>query len=449
MADPPLFGPPLSGLSLPDPFLVEPLTSPPDATATVPGSKSLTNRALVAAALADGTSRLEGALFADDAAAMLECLAGLRVQVAADPARATIELTGLAGRLPEGSFELDARLSGTTSRFLLPVLALGAGLDHLDGAEPLRARPMATSLDALAALGATIEAHGRPGHLPVTVSGGPVRGGTVAVAGDGSSQFTSGLLLAAPAMAEGMHLRLTSTLVSRPFVDMTVAVMGAFGATADEAHDGAFVVPPGRYRATRYLVEPDASAASYLLAAAAITGGRVTVAGLGRHSLQGDLAFLTVLEQMGATVERGTHAITVVGPGSDGLEGGEFDLSALPDMAQTLAVVAPFARSPTRVTGVGFIRGHETDRIRAVVTELGRCGIHAVEEADGFVVHPGRPRPAVVQTYHDHRMAMSFALLGLAVPGIAIADPACVAKTFPGYFAALDGLRAGPAGGAG
>ncbi len=433
------------------PRRIEPLAVPPDATVSVPGSKSLTNRALVAAALAEGTSRLEGALFADDTAAMLECLARLRVEVTADPETATVELTGLGGRLPEGSFELDARLSGTTSRFLLPVLALGPGRYHLDGAEPLRSRPMAATIDALRALGATLEPHGRTGHLPVTVTGGPVRGGPVSVAGDGSSQFASGLLLSAPAMAEGLALTLTSKLVSRPFVDMTVAVMAAFGAEVDRDGDGdgAFVVRPGRYRATRYAVEPDASAASYFLAAAAITGGRVRVEGLGRDSLQGDLAFVDLLERMGAAVERGERSITVVGPAPGGLEGGEFDLSALPDMAQTLAAVAVFARSATRVTGVGFIRGHETDRIRAVVTELARCGIEADEEDDGFVVHPGLPRPAVVETYDDHRMAMSFALLGLVAPGIAIADPGCVTKTFPDFFARLDRLRIGPSGGDG
>jgi 3-phosphoshikimate 1-carboxyvinyltransferase len=240
-------------------------------------------------------------------------------------------------------------------------------------------------------------------------------------------------------------VRVATPLVGRPFVDMTIAVMAAFGAdvaVSDEAARPVFAVPEGRYRATGYRIEPDASAASYFLAAAAICGGRVTVAGLGAASLQGDARFADVLAAMGAGVERSADATTVVGPPH--LRGlGEIDLSAMPDMAQTLAAAAVFADVPTRVRGIGFIRGHETDRIAATVRELRRCGVDAREEPDGFVVHPGVPLPARVRTYDDHRMAMSFALLGLRVPGIEIEDPGCVAKTFPGYWDTLDGLRPG------
>jgi 3-phosphoshikimate 1-carboxyvinyltransferase len=199
-------------------------------------------------------------------------------------------------------------------------------------------------------------------------------------------------------------------------------------------------VPAGRYRSVRYLVEPDASAASYLLAAAAVCGGRVTVDGLGRQSQQGDAGFAALLGAMGARVERTASSTTVTGTGE--LEGlGDVDLSAMPDMAQTLAAVAVFANGPTRVRGVGFIRGHETDRVAAVVRELRRCGIEADEEPDGFVVRPGTPGPARIATYGDHRMAMSFALLGLRRPGIEIEDPGCVAKTFPDFWDVLEGLR--------
>jgi len=418
---------------------VEPLADPPDVAVSVPGSKSLTNRSLVVAALAFGTSRIQGALFADDTEAMLDCLARLRVQVVADPGAATIEVVGRDGAVPDGSYELDARLSGTTSRFLLPVLALGPGRYRLDGAEPLRGRPMADALGALGALGATVEHHGSPGHLPVTISGGPVRGAEVAVPGNASSQFLSGLLLAAPAMGRGLRVDLTTELVSRPYVDMTLATMVAFGVDVERPDDATFVVRPGRYRGGTVAIEPDASSASYFFAAAAMCGGRVRVNGLGSDSVQGDLAFLEVLERMGARVERGAESVTVTGHGR--LVGGEFDLSAISDTAQTLAVVAVFASGPTRVTGIGFIRRKETDRLAAVVTELRRCGIAAEEELDGFVIHPGTPRPTEVQTYHDHRMAMSFALLGLRVPGIVITDAGCVAKTFPDFFSTLDQLR--------
>jgi 3-phosphoshikimate 1-carboxyvinyltransferase len=326
--------------------------------------------------------------------------------------------------------DVDARLSGTTSRFLLPLLALGAGRYQLDGAPSLRTRPLTPLLDALRSLGAHVEGD----HLPVTI-GGPVRGGHVAVPGDLSSQFLSGLLLAGPAMPDGLTVDLTTDLVSKPYVTMTTAVMEAFGAEID----GLAVAPTG-YRGRRYAVEPDASAASYFFAAAAITGGRVTVPGLGTASLQGDLGFVDVLAAMGATVERGPGGTTVVG---GPLHGVDVDLADLSDTAQTLAAVAVFADSPTRVRGIGFVRGKETDRIGAVVTELRRCGIDAEETDDGFVVRPGTPSPARIRTYDDHRMAMSFALLGLRVPGIEIDDPEVVAKTFPGYWDAVSGLRAG------
>lgn len=418
-----------------------PVAGPLDATVTVPGSKSLTNRALVAAALSDGDSVIDGALFADDTAAMVECLTRLGVRVVVDPSAATVEVGGTGGSLPAAPVDLDARLSGTTARFVAPLLTLGPGRYRLDGAEPLRGRPMADTTAALDALGATVEHEGRPGHLPITVSGGPVAGGAVTVAGDASSQFLSGLLLSGPGMVEGLTVNLTTRLVSRPFVAMTLSVMEAFGATVDRPEDHTWTVRPGGYRPARYRVEPDATAASYFFAAAAICGGTVRAEGLGAGSLQGDLGFVDVLAAMGAAVERTAEAVTVTGTGR--LAGGEFDLGDMPDTAQTLAAVAVFADGPTRVTGIGFIRLHETDRIAAIVAELGRCGIAASEQPDGFVVHPGRPRPARVRTYDDHRMAMSFALLGLRAPGIEIADPGCVAKTFPSYFDALGSLARG------
>jgi 3-phosphoshikimate 1-carboxyvinyltransferase len=419
---------------------VVPLDGPVDATVRPPGSKSLTNRALVCAALAEGRSVLDGALFADDTAAMAEALRALGAVVAEDADRRRMEVLGTGGALRPGPVSVDVRLSGTTSRFLLPVVALGEGRYRVDGAPPLRARPMGPVLDGIRALGADVEAGGEPGHLPVTVvAPGGLVGGDIRVPGDTSSQFLSGLLLASPYAAGGVDLSLTTGLVSRPFVALTTAVMAAFGVTVTEG-GGAFHVPAGHYRATDYPVEPDASAASYFLAAAVIAGGRVTIAGLGGGTLQGDARFADLLGRMGATVERTDDATTVSMSGP--LRGlGDVDMSDLPDVAQTLAVVAAFADAPTRVRGVGFIRGHETDRIAAVVRELRRCGIDAAEEPDGFVVRPGSPRPARIETYDDHRMAMSFALLGLRAPGITIADPGCVAKTFPDYWSELDALR--------
>lgn len=448
-----------------DVLTVSPLPTPPDASVRPPGSKSITNRALLCAALAPGRSTLRGALFADDTRAMLGAVAALGATVEADEASATVIVTGVGDQLAGGAMPaaagpagtaagpgpdrpvIDARQSGTTSRFILPATALSGQGYVVDGSEQLRARPFGPLIEALRELGASVEERERAGFLPVAVTG-PVRGGRVELPGHLSSQFLSGLLMAGPLMPDGLDVRLTSPLVSVPYLTMTVAVMSAFGAntdglvaTPDELRraGAALRVTPGAYRPTDYLVEPDASAASYFLAAAVITGGRITVEGLGAASLQGDVAFADVLERMGARVDRSADRITVTGTGT--LRGIDVDMTDISDTAQTLAAVAVFADAPTRVRGIGFIRGKETDRIRAVVTELRRAGIDAVEDEDGFTIAPSRPAPTRFATYEDHRMAMSLALLGLRVPGIGISDPGCVAKTYPGYFADLDRLR--------
>jgi len=431
---------------LTDPLPITPVTRPLAATVSVPGSKSLTNRALVCAALADGESVLEHALVADDTAAMRSGLAalGIRVDEAGRPDEVgdvTLRVRGCGGRPPATVAAVDARLSGTTSRFLLPVAALAAGTVRVDGALPLRARPMRPSIEALRQLGATVTEVGEPGHLPVELSDGPVAGGELEVSGSASSQFLSGLLLAGPAMRTGLVVRVAGDLVSEPYVEMTVGVMGEFGVHVARPDERTWVIEPQAYRSAVHRIEPDASAASYAFAAAAIAGGHVTVEGLGPAARQGDVAFVDVLEAMGATVDRAEERITV--RVDRPLHGIEVDMRHISDTAQTVAVVAAVAEGPTRVTGIGFIRGKETDRIRAVVTELRRAGIDAEDEPDGFVVHPGPVRPAVIETYDDHRMAMAFALLGLRHDGIRIADPGCVAKTFPGYWGFLERLRAG------
>jgi 3-phosphoshikimate 1-carboxyvinyltransferase len=428
---------------------VEPVAGPLKAMARVPGSKSLTNRALICAALADGVSELQGALWADDVEAMIAALDQLGVGTRWGE-NDTLTVGGTGGRFPTPAGEhppvLDARMSGTTSRFLLPLLPLVPGPVRLDGAPSLRARPMADGLATLRDLGAAVVEDGEPGHLPVRVHGPDVAAEwgdgvdeprDVAVVGKASSQFLSGLLLAAPGWPGGLSVSVDGPLVSRAYVDMTVEVMRAFGADVHDWENG-WAVRSGPYRAGRYQVEPDASAASYFFAAAAITGGEVTVRGLGAGSLQGDLMFVDVLEQMGCQVERSAGRTTVRSTGA--LRGVDVDMGDLSDTAQTLAAVAVFADSPTRLRGIGFIRHKETDRIGNVVAELRRCGIDAEEEADGYLIRPGTPSPATVQTYDDHRMAMSFALLGLRSPGITIADPGCVAKTFPGYWDELQRL---------
>ena len=426
-------------MPLPDPMPVPPLRGPIDVVVTLPGSKSITNRALVCAALADGTSTLTNALHADDTEAMVEGLQALGVSIEPDWAAGRLTVAGTAGRPVSDVAIVDARQSGTTGRFLLPVAGLGEGLRRVDAANRMRERPMGDVIDAVRRLGGEVRDVGAPGHLPVEVVGGTVAGGEVEVRGDVSSQFLSGLLLAGPAMRTGLVAHLVGDLVSQPYVDMTVAVMAAFGVEVARPDARTWIVAPQTYAPADLTVEPDASAASYVFAAAALLGGRATVTGLGAGSLQGDLAFVDVLEQMGASVEQTADSTTVTGSGV--LHGVDVDLRQLSDTAPTLAVVAAFADSPTRITGIGFIRGKETDRIGAVVTELRRLGVDAEEEADGFVVRPRPLRAATVQTYDDHRMAMSFALAGLRAEGVQIADPGCVVKTFPGYWRLLDELR--------
>ena len=410
---------------------VEPLDRSPDAVIRPPGSKSLTNRALVVAALAEGPSRLHRILHADDTDAMIGALRALGC---------TIDIDGdgvvVGGRAPvPDRVTIDARLSGTTARFLLPLAALGGSEVIVDGQAGLRRRPIGPLLDALSTLGAEIEARGEPGHLPLRIDGRRLHGGHVRVDASDSSQFLSALLLAAPGFVDGLEVEATGDIVARPFVDMTVSVLRSFGAEVSEPSTGTFVVAPGGLRGTEQTIEADATAASYFLAAAAITGGRVRVEGVGAGSFQGDVGFARVLAEMGAAVEVLDGAITLEG---GPLRGIDVDCSAMPDTAQTLAVVAAFAQGETRVRGIGFTRGHETDRPAAVVTELRRIGADATETGDGFQVVPGPLHGATIQTYGDHRMAMSFALVGLRVPGIRIADPDVVAKTYPDFFSDLE-----------
>lgn len=415
--------------------MVTPLVAPTAATVVPPGSKSLTNRALLCAGLASGTSRIDGVLLADDTRAMLGAIAALGARVQLDETTRTATVTGVDPRRLTTGVAVDALQSGTTARFILPVLALASVACRLDGDAQLRARPLGPQAQALIALGARVEFDDAAAALPLTVTG-PARGGAVELPGHVSSQFLSGLLMAGPLMRDGLHVSLTSEQVSVPYLALTRSVMAAFGC---DTRTDTYAVGPGSYAATDYQVEPDASAASYFWGAGAMTGGSVTVSGLGTSSKQGDVAFVDILERMGAAVERTGDSITVRDSGT--LRGVDVDMADISDTAQTLAAVAVFAEGPTRVRGIGFIRRKETDRIAAVVTELRRAGIDATEDADGFTIHPGAARPTAFHTYGDHRMAMSLSLIGLRAPGIKIDGTECVAKTYPDFFVDLERLR--------
>jgi 3-phosphoshikimate 1-carboxyvinyltransferase len=414
------------------------------AEVAVPPSKSIANRALVCAALASGESEIVGLAPGDDTNAMVDCLNALGVPVGISPDEPSVAVVvGTGGALPVGPITLDTRLAGTTSRFVTALASLGPGPYLIDGAPPLRARPMGPLHDSLHALGARLEPGEEWGHLPVTVSG-PVGGAdAIVMPGDVSSQYVTALMLIAPLIRDGLSLGLSTDLVSRPYVEITKAVMESFGAVdVHIAHRHVTVAESG-YQATRYEVEPDASSASYPLAAAAIVGGAVSVKGLGRHSLQGDAVFCEVLAQMGCIVTVGPRDTVVMRRRDTPLHGIDIDMAHISDLVPTLAVVATQATTPTRITGVGFIREKESDRLGDLAAELTKLGADVLVEPDGLTIAPtDLLQGARLDPHHDHRLAMSFGLLGLVVDGIEIVDPAVVSKSWPGYWDALGAIPA-------
>ncbi|MEW6635289.1 MAG: 3-phosphoshikimate 1-carboxyvinyltransferase [Actinomycetota bacterium] len=422
----------------PEEVEIAPLDRPVDATVRVPGSKSVTNRALVVSALAEGTSTLTNALFSDDSYWLMRALVQLGFDVRADREAGIVEIAGRGGGIPRAGVEVFVGNAGTVARFLPPALALGEGPYRLDGVPRMRERPIADLVNAMRTLGAKVEYADKEGRFPLVVRGGGIVGGEARVRGDSSSQFMSGLLMAAPYAGREVVLSVEGTLVSGPYVEMTTGVMRAFGVEVEE-DDRRYAVSPATYRARRYAVEPDASAASYFMAAAAVTGGRVEIPGLGRGSSQGDLRFAQVLAEMGSEVELEEDAVRVRGP--ERLSGVEVDMNEFSDTMMTLAAIAPFADSPTVIRNVEHARHQETDRIAAVVAELRRLGVRVEERRDGLMVEPGDVCPGLVRTYGDHRMAMAFAVTGLVAEGIRIQDPGCVTKTFPDYFDRLEALR--------
>lgn len=417
-----------------DPLLITPVTRPIDATVRVPGSKSITNRALILAALADGPSTLGGALYSDDTRYMAESLRRLGIAIAEVEAADQFVVSGAGGKIPAHEADLFIGNSGTSVRFLTALAALGHGRYRLDGIERMRQRPIQDLLDALGQLGVDASTESGNGCPPVILNASGLRGGVVRMSADISSQFLSAILMVAPLAQGDVEIELTGPPVSWPYIQMTINVMGQWGANVDVLDTDRYHIPGGQqYRAQTYPIEPDASSASYFFAAAAATGGRVRVQGLTRQSLQGDVAFADLLGQMGCEVHEGEDYLEVHGPWQ--LHGVEVDMEWIPDTAMTLAAIAPFADSPTTITGIANIRYKETDRLAALINELGRLGVSVEELPDGLTIYPAKElRPAEIETYDDHRMAMSFAVTGLKSPGTSIKNPLCVNKTFPDFF---------------
>jgi 3-phosphoshikimate 1-carboxyvinyltransferase len=430
-------------MPLPEKLEIQPLTGPLDAPAVrVPGSKSISNRALLLAALAEGQSELRGTLDSDDTRVMIAALRslGATFELAAD---GVMTIAGVAGKpnVPPGVVDVGA--SGTAARFLTATLALVPGPTRLDGIPRMRQRPIRDLVDAMNRLGAALDTESPGGCPPVVSASGRLVGGEATVDASRSSQYVSAVLQVAPYAERDVSLRLKDgVLVSKPYVDVTLAVMRAFGAEVGFVDAATLHVSSAKqYRGRAYTIEPDASTAAYFFAAAAISGGRVRVLDLPGNSAQADLGVLGVLERMGATVTRFPDAVEVQGPAS-GLRGVDVDMNAMPDAVLALAIAAAFAKGETVIRNVANLRIKETDRLHALETELRKLGADAEAGPDRLRIRPAPLRAATIETYDDHRMAMAFAVAGLKVPGVVIRDPACVSKSWPEYFETFQALSA-------
>jgi 3-phosphoshikimate 1-carboxyvinyltransferase len=422
-----------------DQIEIKPLLRRLTATVQVPGSKSITNRALLMGALAQGRFAIDSALISDDTRYMIAALQNLGYGLTLDERTSQIVVEGNGHVIPAKSADLFVGGSGTAMRFLAAFLTLGKGRYRLDGNARMRQRPIGDLMDALRKLGLAIQCEAGNGCPPVVIEGSEsFEGGQTEVDATLSSQFVSALLIPAPTWKKGLRLRFIGS-AGVPFITMTIRLMERTGIQGISVEDGLIKVPGGQsYQPGCFVVEADASSASYFAAAALLCGGKVELKNLKRDSVQGDIEFLSLLKRMGASVNWRRGSVVV--EGAERFSGLDIDMHTMPDMVPTLAALAPFAASPTRIRNVKFIRHHESDRIHALATELGRMGVKVVEHDDGLEIEPGRPRPAAIETYDDHRIAMSFAITGLKVPGVRITDPGCVSKTYPHFFVDLAAL---------
>jgi 3-phosphoshikimate 1-carboxyvinyltransferase len=407
-----------------------------DGSVTVPGSKSYTHRALVLSSLADGESLLIHALRCEDTEHTAHALRKFGVKVFWEGE--AVRVLGTGGRDTASEDRIDVGNSGTSMRFLTALAALKKGVTLLDGNERMRKRPIGELLRGLRELG--VQAYSQKGNdcPPVVVESEGLKGGTATIKGEESSQFLSGLLMVAPYAQKDVHIKVTGSLASRPYIDITLDVMSAFGVKIPSRGDASFLVKAGqRYLPREFRIEGDASNASYFFSAAAVCRGRVKVNHLNPTSVQGDMGFLDILERAGCRVNRGRDWIEVLG---GELRGVEIDMNEMPDLVPTLAVTAAFARGKTVIRNIRHLRFKESDRIHALAKELSKMGIRVNEREDGLDIEGGKPHGAEIETYDDHRMAMSFAIAGLAVPGIKIKGERCVDKSFPGFWETLQKL---------
>ena len=426
-------------------YEVKTINHPLDCTVDVPGSKSITNRALLMAALAKGKSVLNGVLFSNDSRYFLTSLISLGYIIEVNEVENYVAINGHGADIPKKNATIDVGSAGTAARFLTAMLALSDGEYIINASEQMKKRPMLPLFEALTAMGAEFTFIEKNGHLPVKVKGAAFNGAVPASEVDidisESTQFLSALLMVAPMLENGLKINITSKKTEGSYIKITTKMMHQFG--CDTLHDGSvYEIPAGQtYMAETYLIEPDVSAACYFYAAAALTGGHVLVKNVHSTSMQGDMKFLDVLKQMGCVIREEREGIYVTGPENGQYSGVDVDMNDFSDQTMTLAAIAPFANTPTYIKNIGHIRLQESDRIHAIVTELTRVGIKVEEEQDAIRIHPGTPHAALIQTYDDHRMAMAFALIGLKCEGIVIDNCECCGKTFENYFSVLDSLH--------
>ena len=412
-------------------------------TVEVPGSKSITNRALLLAALAKGKSTLSGVLFSDDSRHFLQSLISLGFQVEIDEAKKQVTVYGEGGNIPKKDATINVGSAGTAARFLTAFLGISQCHCRIDASEQMKKRPMKELFTALSSLGSTFSFLGKEDYLPVVfTNNAPLAATEVTVDIDKSSQFLSALLISACLFQSDFTVHITGTH-GMAYIDMTVAMMKQFGVYVEKQDEKTFFIPGGQtYTARDYFIEPDMSAACYFYAMAPLLGISMTVPHIPKQSLQGDIQFLDVLRQMNCTVAYHTekHSFVVTGPADRSFPGISVNLGAFSDQTMTLAAIAPFASSKTTITGISHIQYQECDRLHAILNELTRTGISCreINNGDGIEIIPGTPKPAEIETYDDHRMAMAFSLLGLRVEGIVIKNAECCRKTFETYFEVLE-----------
>jgi len=416
-------------------YTLIPLASPIEATVDIPGSKSYTNRALFMAAMTPNVVEIVRPLISEDTEAMLNCLGALGVQCARTYSGFRVgSFTELS---PNCTYDIDAHISGTTIRFILALSCLKPGVKIVHGHEPLNKRPIADLVDGLRQLGADIQYTDREGFPPLKVSSSQMRQGVIRMSGSVSSQYVSAILMVAPLIGE-LVIEVEGEQISKPYIDMTLETMKKFGVTVINENYRRYVVQAGQqYSANMYAVEADVSSASYFAAIAALTKSHITLNHMNPHSVQADMEFFKILERMGAEIVYGEHSISVRGAGVKALT---VDMENCPDQVQTLAVLTAFAPGKTVISGVRSLRVKETERVKALEAELEKMNIKTESTNDSLTIYGGNPSPATIDTYGDHRMAMSFAVAGTVLPGMRINNPEVVGKTFPDFWEKMKGI---------